>query len=172
MQSEREVRDLSFPLSRFSPTEVQRHSATPGMENTMSHVCAVWGHQRNNSPIYALLLDGIDIHYAEHGVVRATLPVQSLHVNSKNSVHGTLSACVVDWAAGMGIASTGLDVTGISTDLSVWYVSKAQLGDILEIEGKILKIGKTLAFTMITIGKRMDGRTVDIVHGSHTKFLR
>jgi hypothetical protein len=95
-----------------------------------------------------------------------------LYVNSKNTVHGTLSACVVDWAAGMAIASTGLDVTGVSTDLSVSYLSKAQLGDILEIEGKILKIGKTLAFTTITIGERMVGRTVDIVHGSHTKLIR
>lgn len=138
----------------------------------MSHVRAVWDRQRNSSPIYALLLDGIDVYYAEHGVIRATLPVQSPHVNSKESLHGTLSACVVDWAAGMAIASTGLDITGVSTDLSVSYLSKAQLGENLEIEGRILKIGRTLAFTMVTIGKRMDGRTVDIVHGSHTKFLR
>ncbi|KAJ5626430.1 hypothetical protein N7528_003857 [Penicillium herquei] len=107
------------------------------MENMIAHVHAVWDRQRNNSPIYALLLDGVDIYYAEHGVVRATLPVQALHVNSKNSLHGTLSACVIDWAAGMVIASTGLDVTGVSTDLSVTYLSKAELGDVLEIEGKI-----------------------------------
>jgi acyl-coenzyme A thioesterase 13 len=93
-------------------------------------------------------------------------------VNSNNSVHGTLSACVVDWAAGMAIASTGLDVTGVCTDLSISYLSKAQMGDILNIEGKISKIGKTLSFTVINIGKRMDGGTVNLVHGSHTKFLR
>jgi acyl-coenzyme A thioesterase 13 len=142
------------------------------MEDTLSHVMAVWERQRSSSPIYSLLLESIEIYHAEHGIIHATLPVRALHVNSKGTLHGTLSACVVDWAAGMAIASTGHQVTGVSTDLSVSYLSTAKLGDTLEIQGKIGKIGKTLAFTTITIGKRVEEGIVNVVQGSHTKYIR
>lgn len=142
------------------------------MDDILRHVATVWDYQRSNSPIYSLLLEGIDIYHAENGQIRATLPVQALHVNSKGSLHGTLSACVVDWVAGMAIASTGQTATGVSTDLSVSYLATAKLGDILEIEGQVSKLGKTLAFTSITISKRTHEGTVKIVQGSHTKFIR
>ncbi|CAI7608345.1 unnamed protein product [Penicillium manginii] len=131
------------------------------MEDTLSHVMAVWERQRSSSPIYSLLLESIEIYHAEHGIIHATLPVRALHVNSKGTLHGTLSACVVDWAAGMAIASTGHQVTGVT-----------KLGDTLEIQGKIGKIGKTLAFTTITIGKRVEEGIVNVVQGSHTKYIR
>jgi acyl-coenzyme A thioesterase PaaI-like protein len=54
------------------------------------------------------------------------LPVQALYVNSKGTLHGTLSACVVDWAAGMAIASTGQNATVVSTDLSVSDLATAK----------------------------------------------
>lgn len=142
------------------------------MEDILTHVGTVWDRQRANSPIYALLLEGVEIYHAENGTIRATLPVKPLHSNSKSTIHGTLSACVVDWAAGMAIASTGHTATGVSTDLSVSYLSTAKTGDVLEIEGKILKIGKTLAFTTVSIGKRVDGEVVNVVHGSHTKYIK
>lgn len=116
------------------------------MDTVLSHVVTVWDRQRSNSPIYSLLLERINIYLAQNGTIRATLPVQALHVNSKGTLHGTLSACVVDWAAGMAIASTGQNATGVSTDLSISYLATAKEGDVLEIEGHVLKIGNTLAF--------------------------
>ncbi|KAJ5088025.1 hypothetical protein N7456_011641 [Penicillium angulare] len=142
------------------------------MEATLDHVISVWERQRSNSQIYALLLEGINIYHAENGLIRATLPVQPLHVNSKGTLHGTLSACVIDWAAGMAIASTGHTATGVSTDLSVSYLSTAKLGDTLEIECKISKIGKTLAFITVTVSKTVEGSAVNVVHGSHTKYIK
>lgn len=142
------------------------------MEAILAHVTAVWDRQRINSAIYSLLLETIEIYYAENGLVRARLPIQSLHVNSKGTLHGTLSACVVDWAAGMAIASTGLSATGVSTDLSVSYLSTAKAGDILEIEGRVSKLGKTLAFTRIAIGKCIEGKSIPVAEGSHTKYIK
>ncbi|OJJ61026.1 hypothetical protein ASPSYDRAFT_42865 [Aspergillus sydowii CBS 593.65] len=143
------------------------------MEATLAHVTATWDRQRENSAIYSLLLEKIDIYYAENGLVRARLPIQPLHVNSKGTLHGTLSACLVDWAAGMAIASTGPSTTGVSTDLSVSYLSTAKAGDILEIEGRALKIGKTLAFTRVAVGKSVEGgKSIPVVEGSHTKYVK
>lgn len=142
------------------------------MNGQLNHVLEVWQRQRANSPIYSLLLDQIDIYHAEPGLIRARLPVDSVHVNSKGSLHGTLSACVVDWAAGMAIASHGLSTTGVSTDLSVSYLSTAKLGEILDIEGRTGKLGKTLAFTTITVSKQLEGESVIVAQGSHTKYVR
>lgn len=142
------------------------------MNAQLNHIHEVWKRQRTNSPIYSLLLDKIDIYHAEPGLVRARLPVDGVHINSKGSLHGTLSACVVDWAAGMAIASHGLSTTGVSTDLSVSYLSTAKVGEVLDIEGRTGKLGKTLAFTTITISKESEGERVIVVHGSHTKYVR
>lgn len=142
------------------------------MNTQLNHVQEVWQRQRTNSPIYSLLLDQIDIYHAEPGLVRARLPVDGVHISSKGSLHGTLSACVVDWAAGMAIVSHGLSTTGVSTDLSVSYLSTAKVGDVLDIEGRTGKLGKTLAFTTITISKKSEGESVIVVHGSHTKYVR
>lgn len=73
----------------------------------------------------------------------------------------------------MAIASTGPSTTGVSTDLSVSYLSTAKAGDILEIEGRALKIGKTLAFTRVAVGKSVEGgKSIPVVEGSHTKYVK
>lgn len=142
------------------------------MASVLAHVNEVWDRQRKNSPIYALLLEHIDLYHAEPGLIRARLPINSLHSNSKGTLHGTLSACVVDWAAGMAIASHGATSTGVSTDLSVSYLSTAKEGDVVEIEGRTGKVGKTLAFTTVTISKEVDGKSTIVIQGSHTKYVR
>lgn len=72
----------------------------------------------------------------------------------------------------MTIASTGLNATGVSTDLSVSYLSTVKIGDILEIERKVSRIGKTLALTTITIEKKVGEKTVNDARGSHEKYIR
>lgn len=101
----------------------------------------------------------------------AKLPVAANHLNSKGGLHGSVSATIVDWAGGMAIASTGLEKTGLSTDIHVSYVSTAKLGDTLTIEGRTSKVGRNLGFTTVTILKgEGDQRTV-VAHGTHTKYI-
>ncbi|KAH8689578.1 HotDog domain-containing protein [Talaromyces proteolyticus] len=142
------------------------------MASCLVNVKEVWDRQRKNSPIYALLLEDIEVYHAETGLIKARLLVKSLHVNSKGTLHGTLSACVVDWASGMAIASHGATSTGVSTDMSVSFLSTAKEGDIVEIEGRTGKVGKTLAFTTVTISKETEGKRTIVVQGSHTKYVR
>lgn len=139
----------------------------------MDQVQKVWGRIRVNSPIYAFLLDDIEIYNAERGVFQARLQVAPRHLNSKGTLHGVFSACVTDWAGGLAIASCGFDSTGVSTDIHINYLSTATAGDWLEIEGRADKVGKTLAFTTVSISKRLDAERVTIVaRGSHTKYIK
>lgn len=142
------------------------------MTSELQQVCKVWERIRTNSPIYEFLLSEVDIYDAEEGLVRARLEVGPRQLNSKGTLHGAFSACVTDWAGGLAIASCGLDSTGVSTDIHVNYLTTATGGDWLEIESRANKVGKSLAFTTVTISKRGELGLIIVAQGSHTKYVR
>ena len=136
----------------------------------LEHVQSVWTRMKPNSPIYSWLLDEISLISATNGSIQARLRVKPVHLNSKGTLHGTTSACLVDWAGGMAIASTGRDKTGVSTDIHTTYVSTAKEGDYLVITAKASKVGGTLAYTSIEISKE-DGGAI-VCTGTHTKYVK
>lgn len=133
-----------------------------------------WQDRKPSSPIYQFLLDDIKLTHASKGVVRAQLPLTKNHVNTHGSIHGSVSATLIDWVGGVAIAAwDNRSKTGVSTDIHISYQSGARDGDTIEIEGKAGKVGGTLAFTTATIWKLVDGKPGPIVAtGSHTKFVK
>ena len=139
----------------------------------LDHVRKHWLALKEESAIYQFLLDDIDIVSACHGSISAHLKVTEVHLNSKGSLHGTVSACLTDWAGGLAIASTGLEKTGISTDIHTTYVSTAKKDDLLWIEGRATKVGGTLGFTTVHIARcEEDGNRVPVCSGTHTKYVK
>ena len=134
----------------------------------------VWNEMKPKSTIYRMLLGDIEIVSASKGVVNVRLRVEPVHLNSKGTLHGTVSACLTDWAGGMAIASTGLKKTGLSTDIHTTFISTAKEGDWLEVEGRASKVGATLAFTTVEIRKSVDGGGpgVMVCTGTHTKYVK
>ena len=141
--------------------------------NELDHVRSHWAVLKDKSPIYNFLLRDIEIVSARYGMVTARLRVQKEHLNSKGGLHGTVSACLTDWAGGLAIASTGLERTGVSTDIHTIYISTAKEDDILEIVGQATKVGRTLAFTTVEI-KKVDsnGQLSPVCNGTHTKYVK
>ncbi|OCL12653.1 Thioesterase/thiol ester dehydrase-isomerase [Glonium stellatum] len=142
--------------------------------DTLAHVERVWAENKPNSPIYNFLLSEISLTFASKGVVRARLQLTKNHVNSKGGLHGTVSACLIDWVGGLAIAAYDLrEKTGVSTDIHITYISSAREGDWVEVEGKASKVGGTLAFTRATISKVVGEEPGPIVAtGTHTKFVK
>jgi acyl-coenzyme A thioesterase 13 len=140
----------------------------------LAHVEKFWQDRKPSSPIYQFLLDDIKLTYASKGVVRARLPLTKNHVNTHGSIHGSVSATLIDWVGGMAIAAyDNRTKTGVSTDIHISYQSGAKDGDTIEIEGRAGKVGGTLAFTTATIWKLVDDQPGPIVAtGSHTKFVK
>lgn len=135
----------------------------------MAHVRSHWSKMWPNSPIYEFLLKDVELVSASHGLVIAKLKVEPAHMNSKGTLHGTVSACITDGFGGLAIASTGSGSTGLSTDIHTTYVSTAKVGDILEIEAKCGKVGRNMAFTTVEI--RHEGGAV-VTTGTHTKYIK
>jgi acyl-coenzyme A thioesterase 13 len=137
----------------------------------LDNVNACWLRISQNSPVYNFFFSDIEIVSAEKGFVLARLKVGPNHINSKGTLHGSVSATIVDWAGGMAIASHGLIKTGLSTDIHVTYVSTAATGDVLMIEGKTSKMGRNMGFTTVTIYKGEEDTQSIVAHGTHTKYI-
>ncbi|KIX06101.1 uncharacterized protein Z518_04075 [Rhinocladiella mackenziei CBS 650.93] len=137
----------------------------------LESVKSCWARISQNSPVYKFFFSDIVLVSATDGSMVATLPVTSHHLNSKGGLHGSVSATIIDWAGGMAIASTGLEKTGLSTDIHVSYVSTAKLGDVLTIEGNVSKVGRNMGFTTVTISKGNGEDKTIVAHGTHTKYI-
>ncbi|KAL2435576.1 hypothetical protein ABEF95_005368 [Exophiala dermatitidis] len=150
-------------------------SSSSTTKTPLESVQACWARVSQNSPIYNFLLSDVVLTSATNGSMVATLQVSPNHLNSKGVLHGSVSVTIVDWAGGMAIASTGLEKTGVSTDIHISYVSSAKLGDRLIIEANVTKVGRNMGFTTVTIYKAAaedgdENKTV-VAHGTHTKYI-
>lgn len=153
-------------------------SAAPSDEpvSVLDHVSRVWSHKIHASQPYALLIPTMRITSASsEGRVTGEMVLEPSHVNSLGGIHGTTSAALIDFSAGMAIvARSGGDKTGVSTDIHVSYVSSARVGDTVEVECWLNKLGRNMAFTTVEIRKKSkDGRggSKVLVTGSHTKYV-
>lgn len=167
------IRSRTSQQAAFSLLTGKMSESPLSPSETLLHVRSIWDKLKPNSPIYKLLLDEIDINYANDGKIIAHLPVRPVHLNSKGTLHGTVTACLTDWAGGMAIASTGAEKIGVSTDIHNTFVSTAKEGDLLEIESVASKVGRTLAFTTVEIRKKdLENRSVVVSTGTHTKYVK
>jgi acyl-coenzyme A thioesterase 13 len=167
------LRITTHHLSPFAIAPTMTSNAANDPE-ILAHVQRFWDNRKPSSPIYQFLLGDIKLTYASKGVIRAQLPLTKNHVNTHGSIHGSVSATLVDWVGGLAIAAwDNRDKAGVSTDIHISYLSGAKDGDTIEIEGRANKVGGTLAFTTATVWKLVDGKPGPVVAtGSHTKFIK
>ena len=140
----------------------------------LAHIQKLVASKLPNSPIYAFLLTPVRIVGASKGHVVARLPLSKNHMNSGGSLHGAVSAAIVDWMGGMAIASwDNREKTGVSVDIHVTYQSGAKIGEVIEIEGIAERVGGSIAFTKISIFKVEEGERGKVVAtGTHTKYVK
>ncbi|KAI9255145.1 putative PaaI_thioesterase family protein [Phascolomyces articulosus] len=115
----------------------------------------------------SLVLPGLRVINSEEGRVQAEFTVEKQHLNRLQSVHGGLLATVVDIGGSLALASKGLYATGVSTDINISYISGAKEGQVVTIDCRCDKLGKTLAFTSVELSS--NGRLV--ATGRHNKFV-
>lgn len=120
----------------------------------------------------------LSVTEAAAGVVRAELPLTGTQVNSKGTLHGSVTATIVDWVGGLCVASASADPAaakrGVSVDIHVSYIGGARAGQHLLIEGRADKVGRTLAFISVELRVRDAGASDAgklVAKGSHTKFV-
>uniref|UniRef100_A0A914CZA1 Thioesterase domain-containing protein n=1 Tax=Acrobeloides nanus TaxID=290746 RepID=A0A914CZA1_9BILA len=93
------------------------------------------------------------------------MTVDREHVNNKGTLHGGQTAALVDIVTARAVAVAHRNVPMSSTDLSVSYFLPVRIGEVLVIEGTVLKAGKTMAFTEIEFRRKSDNAL--IAKGKH-----
>lgn len=159
-------------------TDPANTDSTPAPTSVLPHVSRVWAQKITASAPYSLLIPTMHITSASSaGRVTGEMVLEPRHVNSLGGLHGTTSAALVDFSAGMAIVAMSegrSEKTGVSTDIHVSYVASARVGDAVEVECWVNKLGRNLAFTSVEIrkvgGDGKGGKKV-LVTGTHTKYV-
>ncbi|POR32791.1 Acyl-coenzyme A thioesterase 13 [Tolypocladium paradoxum] len=138
-----------------------------------AHVQSLLERLLANSPIYGLMLSTIRLVSVTRGTVTTALTLTPTHVNSKGGLHGAVSAVIIDFTTGLAIASRDLrDATGASVDMHISYLSSARVGDDVRIETRAERVGGSLAFVTVRIGRVDEGGETLVTLGQHTKYVR
>ncbi|KAG8665444.1 hypothetical protein FPOAC2_10515 [Fusarium poae] len=139
-----------------------------------AHVQSLMDRLRSKSPIYNFIMAPAQLMATSQGVVITRMTLNENHLNSSGSLHGAVSATIIDFVTGLAIASWDLrETTGASVDMHISYVSTARLGDTVEIISTADKVGGSVAFSSIKIFKvEADGTSKLVTHGQHTKYVK
>lgn len=113
-----------------------------------------------------LKIDNID---QAKGTVLCSLKVNQELENAFATLHGGAIASVVDICGTLALLSKDQNKPGVSVELNVSFCSAAPAGSSIEIEGKVVKYGKSLAFTQIDMYDKISRR--QIATGRHTKYF-
>lgn len=177
---------MSNPETQNEPSPLYGTPDLSSDPTILSHIQEYHTTRSLASPIYSFLLGPpsaqlIRFTHASKGLFLARLTLAPQHLNTAGGIHGSVSATIVDWAGGLAIAAWDLrgdKGTGVSVDINVSYLSSAKLGDEVEIEGRVERVGSNLAFTEVRIWKvekegRLEGkRGKMVISGRHTKFVK
>ena len=100
----------------------------------------------------------------------ASLKIEEEHTNKFGTLHGGLSAVIVDTVSTMALALPDEPFSfGVSVDMNLTYMKAAKVGDEVLIDAKVIRRGRSLAFLEVELRNKATNDL--LVKGSHTKFL-
>uniref|UniRef100_A0A673U1Y0 Acyl-coenzyme A thioesterase 13 n=2 Tax=Suricata suricatta TaxID=37032 RepID=A0A673U1Y0_SURSU len=122
-----------------------------------------------NSRRFDRVLEKVTLVSAGPGKVICEMKVGNEHSNNYGTLHGGMTATLVDNISTLALVSTERGLPGVSVDMNITYMSPAKIGEDLVITAHVLKQGKTLAFTSVDVTNKATGKLV--AQGRHTKHL-
>ncbi|XP_069469718.1 acyl-coenzyme A thioesterase 13 [Ambystoma mexicanum] len=120
-------------------------------------------------PGFDRVMSKVDLVSASPGKVVCELRVEEEHTNKLGTLHGGLTATLVDVVSTAALLYTERGAPGVSVDMNITYMNSAKIGDSVLITAQILKQGKTLAFATVDVTNKDTGKL--IAQGRHTKHL-
>ncbi|XP_030644753.1 acyl-coenzyme A thioesterase 13 [Chanos chanos] len=115
------------------------------------------------------VLRKVELVSASPGKVVCQMKVEEEHTNRGGTLHGGLTATLVDVISTTALLYTERGAPGVSVDMNITYMSAAKLGEDVLITAQVLKQGRTLAFATVDLTNKTTGKL--IAQGRHTKHL-
>ncbi|XP_078433968.1 thioesterase superfamily protein [Wolffia australiana] len=117
----------------------------------------------------SFIISGVRIERIEPGRVLCSMKVPPRLVNEFNTLHGGATMSLVDILGSAAILTMSHTTTGVSVEINVSYVSSARTGEEIEIDSKVLRVGKSIAVVSVELRKKATGEI--IAQGRHSKYL-
>lgn len=89
--------------------------------------------------------------------------------NRYGTLHGGVIAMLVDVIGTAAILTVADPPGGVSIDINISYISSSRVGEMVEVEATVLKVGRTISVVEVNI--RLLGTKELLAQGRHTKFL-
>ncbi|OXU25350.1 acyl-coenzyme A thioesterase 13 [Nasonia vitripennis] len=121
------------------------------------------------SKTFGRVLENVKLISAGEGKCKAELKVDEEHLNLGGTLHGGYTSTLVDCISTYALMTHKAGVPGVSVDLHVTFLKAAVPGDVVSIDARTIKAGRTLAFLEVELSKKDDGAL--IARGIHTKFI-
>ncbi|XP_041101063.1 acyl-coenzyme A thioesterase 13 [Polyodon spathula] len=122
-----------------------------------------------DSPGFDRVLSKVALVSASPGKVVCEMKVEEEHTNRGGTLHGGLTATLVDVISTTALMYTERGAPGVSVDMNITYMNAAKIGEDVLITAQVLKQGKTLAFATVDVTSKATGKL--IAQGRHTKHL-
>lgn len=121
------------------------------------------------SPCFDRVLSKVDILSASPGKVVCEMRVEEEDTNRGGTLHGGLTATLVDVVSTLAIMYSERGAPGVSVDMNITYMNAAKMGEDVLITAQVLKQGRSLAFATVDLTNKVTGKI--IAQGRHTKHL-
>ncbi|KAJ6707669.1 F19P19.27 PROTEIN [Salix viminalis] len=115
------------------------------------------------------ILQGLHIDLIEPGRIVCSMKVPPRLLNGGNFLHGGATATLVDLVGSAAICTAGAAGTGVSVEINVSYLDAAFADEEIEIEARILRVGKAVGVASVELKNKRTGKL--IAQGRHTKYL-
>ncbi|XP_058141300.1 acyl-coenzyme A thioesterase 13 [Dasypus novemcinctus] len=115
------------------------------------------------------VLEKVTLVSTAPGKVICEMKVEEQHANKMGTLHGGLTATIIDNISTLALLCTERGLPGVSVDMNITYMSPAKIGEDIVITAHVLKQGKTLAFASVDLTNKATGKL--IAQGRHTKHL-
>ncbi|KAI3358587.1 hypothetical protein L3Q82_015011, partial [Scortum barcoo] len=122
-----------------------------------------------DNPGFDRVLRKVNVLSASPGKVVCEMRVEEEHTNRGGTLHGGLTATLVDVISTMAVMYSERGAPGVSVDMNITYMTAAKMGEDVLITAQVLKEGRTLAFATVDLTSKTTGKI--IAQGRHTKHL-
>ncbi|KAI8469026.1 MAG: HotDog domain-containing protein [Monoraphidium minutum] len=114
------------------------------------------------------VLEGLEVAEASAGRVLCRMRAARKHANRYGTMHGGCIATLVD-VIGSAAIITQADRGGVSLSITTHYLRPMAIGEVVEIEATVAKIGKQIGTAVVSLRDAASGALV--AQGTHVKAL-
>ncbi|KAF8714767.1 hypothetical protein HU200_027292 [Digitaria exilis] len=115
------------------------------------------------------VLSGVSVESAEHGRLLCSFVVAPRHASPAGYLRSGVTATLADQIGSAVFYCSGLPSSGVSVEISVSFVDAAAVGEEIEVEGKLLRAGKSVGVVSVDFRKKKTGKLM--AQARHTKYL-